>query len=531
MKSSKDFDVMIVGSGPAGVSAAFPLLEAGLKVLMVDGGKKLGKNIPDTSYQSWRQKDPHQFARMVGSNFYSLRNSGSSSPKLRIPNLSNIFNDFASRNRIHSTNFSTIGSLAVGGLSNAWGCGVAKYSNNELKDFPFLPEEINQSYEWIANRIGLSGSVDDDLSGFFGLDQISQSPIALDQMNSYLLKNYSKASRKNFDNFKIGRLRVAALSKGVGDRLACNQCGNCLWGCARGSLYSAADEIENLKNFSKFYYKPGFIVDSIHSNDDAVAISGGMNGTQVQERIQAKKLLLAAGTLASTRLAFSELNIREERPLLSSSTAAFMMTLPKYLGHSSEDSFGSGQLAFHFPINNEVNAYGATFSISGIPINEFLPHLPLQAPHAIQFLRAFISSCIVGNIFLPGKIGGASFIVSRDGVMQVGYIQNPDLPNLMKSAKGVIKKKFGYLGAWMLPGSFTLGTPGADIHYVGTMPMRANPKIGESHPSGEIHALRNVYSIDGASLPVLSERPHTLTIMANADRIARKIISEFKNRI
>ena len=36
---NQDFDAVIVGSGPAGVSAAFPLLDAGLRVLMVDGGK------------------------------------------------------------------------------------------------------------------------------------------------------------------------------------------------------------------------------------------------------------------------------------------------------------------------------------------------------------------------------------------------------------------------------------------------------------------------------------------------------------
>ena len=32
------FDVIIVGSGPAGISAAIPLAESGLRVLMVDGG-------------------------------------------------------------------------------------------------------------------------------------------------------------------------------------------------------------------------------------------------------------------------------------------------------------------------------------------------------------------------------------------------------------------------------------------------------------------------------------------------------------
>ena len=32
------FDVIVVGSGPAGVSAAYPLIKAGLKVAIIDGG-------------------------------------------------------------------------------------------------------------------------------------------------------------------------------------------------------------------------------------------------------------------------------------------------------------------------------------------------------------------------------------------------------------------------------------------------------------------------------------------------------------
>ena len=35
-----DADAIIVGSGPSGVSAAFPLLAAGMHVVMLDGGKE-----------------------------------------------------------------------------------------------------------------------------------------------------------------------------------------------------------------------------------------------------------------------------------------------------------------------------------------------------------------------------------------------------------------------------------------------------------------------------------------------------------
>ena len=36
--SELDADVIVIGSGPAGVSAALPLVEAGRRVLMIDGG-------------------------------------------------------------------------------------------------------------------------------------------------------------------------------------------------------------------------------------------------------------------------------------------------------------------------------------------------------------------------------------------------------------------------------------------------------------------------------------------------------------
>lgn len=49
--------------------------------------------------------------------------------------------------------------------------------------------------------------------------------------------------------------------------------------------------------------------------------------------------------------------------------------------------------------------------------------------------------------------------------------------------------------------------------------MRERPSIGETSTQGEVKGLNGVYVVDGACLPTLSEKPHTLTIMANADRI------------
>ena len=145
-----DFDVIIVGSGPSGVSAAFPLLSAGLRVLMVDGGAMPTQTFPVEDFISWRSNDKYQFKRMVGEDYHALKTQDSDSPKLRIPSLGYVFDQFKVVNKINSDGFVAVGSLASGGLSNAWGCGVAQYSSEELESFPFPSEVITPKYPSFA---------------------------------------------------------------------------------------------------------------------------------------------------------------------------------------------------------------------------------------------------------------------------------------------------------------------------------------------------------------------------------------------
>ena len=54
-------DVIIVGSGPAGVSAAWPLVEAGLGVLMLDASNALlPASPPHATLANWRA-DPERW--------------------------------------------------------------------------------------------------------------------------------------------------------------------------------------------------------------------------------------------------------------------------------------------------------------------------------------------------------------------------------------------------------------------------------------------------------------------------------------
>lgn len=524
---SPDFDVIVVGSGPAGVSAAFPLVEAGLRVLMVDGGKQPGVLPPEEDFVSARTHDADQWKWMVGEGFHALKMRDAVSPKLRVPSQAYAFDDFARDNQINGERFIAVGSLAKGGLSNAWGCGVAQLSASELAELPFLASEMMASYAKVSHRIGISGRADDDMADYFGLDEFAHAPIPMDKLHTRLFHRYTKRRIKlHAHDFKLGRSRVAALSADISDRRACDLSGNCLWGCSRGSLYSAVHDLPALRKHANFKELSGFVVDGLTRDCGGWAVTGQTASDGERRSLTADKVVLAAGTLATTRFVLKALGRRHPAPLLSSPSAAFLLWLPSFLGAQRVPAFGLGQLSFTLCLSDGINAFGSTFSTTGILISEFARHIPMSRRYGIDLLRGLLSSCVVGNLFLPGQLTKAEVKLREDGSLVVSGRYGDSVAPLMDEARWKLRKAYWAMGALLLPGSFTVGRPGGDIHYAGTLPMRESPAPGETSPRGEVEGLDGVFVVDGACLPTLSAKSHTLTIMANADRIGRRLSME-----
>ena len=516
-----DFDVIVVGSGPAGVSVAFPLVEAGLRILMVDGGKQPGLRLPKADFLSARANDPEQWKWMVGEDFHALKKRAAVSPKLRVPLHASVFEGFEARNQILGNNFITAGSLATGGLSNAWGCGVSRFSAKELSCFPFHSSDLDASYATISKRIGISGGVDDDLSDYFGLDEYSQPPIPMDVLHSHLSQRYLNHRKKlNSQGFMLGRSRVAVLSQDIAGRQACHLSGNCLWGCSRHAMYSSNDDLPGLRKHKNFSELSGFVVDGLTRYDGHWAIEGQVIPGG-RRSVTASKIVLAAGTLATTRIVLKTLNYKRPVRMQSCPTAAFLLWLPRQLGAKRLPGFGLGQLSFSLDLQNNTTAFGSTFATTGILLSEFVRHVPLSRRYAIDLLRGLLSSCVVGNIFLPGHLTQAEVQLQADTSLSVvGKYSNAVVPMMDEAAKK-LRNAYWRMGSILLPGSFTIGHPGSDIHYAATLPMRNSPSISETSQRGEVSGLTGIFVVDGACLPTLPEKSHTLTIMANADRIGR----------
>ncbi len=522
---SNGFDVIIVGSGPGGVSSAFPLVQAGLQVLLVDGGREMALKSPVKTYLTSRGEDETQWHWMVGRDYHALHHVDAVSPKLRVPMLAPVFEGYSAANQIHASTFVAVGSLAQGGLSNAWGCGVARLSSEELRDYPFPASEIEPSYETVTRRMGVSGAVDDDLSDYFGLDGWADPPIRMDTLHSRLWHTYGKKkSALSAMGVRMGRSRVAALEQDRGERRACDLSGNCLWGCHRRALYSATDDLEQLQRYPNFTYRSGFLVDRVVRSGDYPAVVG--SDQSVPETIKARKVVLAAGTLATTRLALQALQMAGPVAMQNCPTAAFLLWLPGALGIRREPAFGLGQLSFALALAPGVSGFGSLFNPTGIPLAEFVRYMPIGPRYAIDILKALMSSCVVGNVFLPGRYSTATLSMTHAGALQVAGGYHPDVAPFMRLVERRLRNAFWKLGAVLLPKSFTIGRPGSDVHYASSLPMCSQPGPGQTDARGELYGLADVYVADGASLTSLSEKSHTLTIMANADRIGRGLVKD-----
>jgi choline dehydrogenase-like flavoprotein len=524
MAADIDGDVLVVGSGPAGVSAAFPLVEGGLRVVLVDGGDEPDQPLPQDEYLALRRSDASQADWMVGGDGYALRARSSESPKFRVPTLDFAFRGFAEANRIEAESFNVVGSLAIGGLSNAWGCGVAQFDASDWAGIDVEEAEWSRSFASVTQRIGISGRAQDDLSSFFGLDAHAQIPLPLDALHQALMRGYDKRrAGLNRDGFRLGRARIAVLTDQPRDgRQTCDRRGLCLWGCPRGSMYSSRQELSALRRHPNFVHRPGHVVQRLVGEQRGWrAEIARRDGTTTS--LACARVVLAAGTLASTAIAMRSLPGFAVARLMHVPTAAFALWLPRYLGRGVEPGVGFAQLAYALDVDGPADVCGYTFSTHGIPVAEFVRHAPLSRAGAASAFRELLTSIVVANCFLPPRFSKSRLRLRDDGVILVEGGEVADVALYADRVRTRLACAFRHAGAFMVPGSFSRGAIGSDVHYAATMPMRNAPSMGEASVDGEIAGLPGVYVADGAALPALPAKSHTLAIMANAHRIGTRV--------
>jgi hypothetical protein len=246
-------------------------------------------------------------------------------------------------------------------------------------------------------------------------------------------------------------------------------------------------------------------------------------------------VLVAAGPPATTALALAMLGASHAEASIESTPVMAWALLPFRGGLPSRYSggFAMGQ-GVHLswpgfaPFGPAESVYGGFFNAGSLPVSELMSRLPrLVGLAGSPVLTRLWDRLVLATAFLPGRLSMNRMTVadrgpsSPPGIRIVGK-QSAAGSMAWASLKSFYRRRFARLGWLALPGSFQLAPAGSDVHYGASLPMTAGasrPPLS-TDPLGRLAAADRVHFIDGSVLPTLSGKPHTLTVMANATRIA-----------
>jgi choline dehydrogenase-like flavoprotein len=518
-------DIIIVGSGPAGINAAWPLVMGGLSVAMIDADDHPLPPAPERGLDVARS-DPDHWKYVFGEDFGGLAPRGDLSPKLATPRGRAVL-EGGNRNPPHliTDNFVGARSSNAGGLSAIWGAVCSAFDDQDLAGFPLSGADLADGYRAVANRIGISGA-HDDLAAFHGKDLGLQEPTLLTYPARHLLMRYQAGNVP--PEFRLGRGRNAVLTQGSDNRLSCNGCGFCLLGCARGCIYNSAYEIPALQRYPNFRYIGGMPVRRLRTlrrDMQEIELQAGSVTTIARARL----LLLGAGTINSTALVMNYAGMFDTQVrLLSNPVAAMSCVVPKAIGRAPpSQTFGLGQLSFRLDLPGAGYATGAIYGADTLPVELFARRIPLSRPAALRVGALLTPALLPLNVFLPGRYS-ANILSLRRGNDGPNVLIEGHLPQQAKDQLVNVGKRLGRIlakfGAYPVPMSFTLSPPGADLHLVGTMPMNGSGVLA-CDSECRLNFAPGVYLIDGSWMPDLPAKHCTFTIMANAYRVG-SIIAE-----
>jgi choline dehydrogenase-like flavoprotein len=524
-------DVIVVGSGPSAVHAASALVENGCGVTMLDVGNEdttYAPLIPEDTFQRIRSADAQQHRYFLGDKLEGVtlgaRRVGA---QLTAPR-AYLTQDVASLTPTRSDGFSATESLALGGLGAGWGASAVRFDDRDLRGFPISARELAPHYERVCAEIGLSGARD-DLQPFYGECATLQPPLRADPSIVELLETYRrKREALNRRGFYAGRPRLAVLSENLDDRRSQAYRDMDFYTDHGGSVYRPSYTLKALQGQGRFEYITPYIVERFVERTGHVEVHASHARDGTYRMFAANRLVLAAGALGSTRIVLRSMDaFGTSVPLLSNPHIYVPCVHVKRLGKLPATRRHSlTQAGFFFetgprspgPVYGEMHVYGSLL------LHKLVRESRLPVRQATRLVRAFVSALLILVIEhedIPDKGKKCRLVPTEKfpgGRLELSYRQDRELARRHADREKRLMRCVRRLACVPL-GRVDPG-PGSSLHYGGTVPMTDNPRELTVDRTCRLRGTQRVFLADGATFPWLPSKPLTLTLMANARRVA-----------
>ncbi len=401
------FDVIVIGAGAGGSTAAYAAAQQGLKVLVIEAGPRFSPADYNLDKADWeRSRFPDKPNSQGQYSFAPMQALEAKWEHLRSWNqVSGYYNTRSSRVPSGKGYHHVRG---IGGSTLAFTGESHRFNPHSMQmqtrfgvaaDWPVTYEELIPFYVQAEQLIGVAGSSSPKFRGDLGSHILPEHPL------SPASKKLAQSTRLNWESNQR-----AALSVPHNGRPTCNYCNNCNRGCPRQDKGSAD------VTFMRAAEKSGYVTIRTEMQVTRLETDGNRkikavvyaDQHQQQHRASADLIVLAAGAIETPRL------------LLNNNDGQSTQGLCNDFGHVGQH--------FMETLACSISALAQT------PLESYM-----GLPADIISWDYNLPDCI------PGVIGGCRFsstLAENDLVGPINYAQRL-IPGWGSSLKQTIKNRFG----------------------------------------------------------------------------------------
>lgn len=573
------YDAIVVGSGAAGGMAAHVLTSKGLKVLMLEAGRKLPieKELRSMQwpYDHPRRGDAPPGSHSLSQNEYTIRprpyaaNSAYKHVYSYVGGWGNL--DYVKNILVDEKDHPYTGSpyawvraRALGGKTNIWGRLALRLSDYDFKaksrdgygdDWPISYKDVEPYYDRVDRYLGISGHKE-NLP--YLPDSLFQRPTKLNAGEVMLRGKLASMGRVltpyragvTTDGLKHNKYRSKCYGRGACNRRAGGCDIHAAFDSPTGLIYPAMDTGNLTLRTNSTAYE--VLVDRKTGRARGVAFVDSV--THKSYEAKAKVVVLAASTLESARLML--LSKSEQYPNGIGNSSA-------HVGHNfCEHVMGPGITGLM------KDLVGKKHTIEdGRPGGFYIPRFRNLADKQDGFIRGYGFEGNSGQSMFPWHTdrpgfgaqykkdvrdhAGAFINIGAFGEVLPRYESQVSIDPNVKDAWGIPVLRFQYrfsdnekkmgedmatsakemfeaAGIEIIGVDRELLTEGWSIHELGTARMGSDPRTSVLNQFQQSHDVRNLFVVDGSSHVSASCQNPTWTIMSLAWRSCDYLADQFR---